>query len=276
MSETKTKDNKKPGTAVTKVSEFSFIKDELVKIGNLKKGFNENQLKFVRDAVNKDLTDVELLVALSFCTKLQLNPILGEVVIVVYYKDDPSKRRVGYIVPRDGKRVVAARSGGLESVTKDAIYIKEVTILSDDNTKNTVAIKRVQPWEGGTLWGATATVVRSGVPYTVTVPLTEYDTKLNVWKTKPETMIKKVAESQALTAAYPELLGGIYDESESESIGNGKKVLEVPNGDEPVTVQQIEALEAQGINVPDDLTKSEAVELLTSKPKKVKEEKTNE
>ena len=46
------------------------------------------------------------------------------------------------------------------------------------------------------------------------VELSEYDTKQSVWKTKPATMIKKVAEAQGLRWAFQELFAGTYEESE--------------------------------------------------------------
>ena len=45
------------------------------------------------------------------------------------------------------------------------------------------------------------------------VKLGEYNTGKSVWREKPETMIKKVAEAQALRGAFTEL-AGTYDESE--------------------------------------------------------------
>lgn len=244
------------------IPQVKFLKEELNNIALVKKAYTDEQWKFVKSVVNKDLTDTELLVFISFASKLQLNPLLKEIIPIVYHKDDPTKRTVNYIVPRDGKRIVASRSGGIESVTKEAIYVRK------DEAGNA---HRVEPWEGGELWGATATVRRNGVDYTVTVPLSEYDTHDNVWKYKPETMIKKVAESQALSASCPELLGGVYDDSEFSSMtnGNGNKEITVPNGDEPATSAQLEALAEQGyeFNEGEILTKSDAVKLLTSKRK---------
>jgi phage recombination protein Bet len=243
-------------TGQSVVPAAGFLREELNSISVIKKEYTEEQWKFVKSIVNKDLTDTELLVFVSFASKLQLNPLLREIIAVVYNKNDPAKRQVNYIVPRDGKRIVANRSGGLESVTKEAIYVKEG--------------QKVEPWAGGTLWGAEATARRNGVDFRVVVPLSEYDTHDNVWKYKPETMIKKVAESQALTAAFPELLGGVYDDSEQTSIDAAEpKELTVPNAEDPATEKQLEALVEQGYT-PAELegtTRAQAVKLLTSKRK---------
>lgn len=273
---TKTTKTQKAEQALVQVPEFNFIKKELENVGAIKKSFNEAQLKFIRNTVNKDLTDTELLVFLSFCSKLQLNPILGEVVAIVYHKHDPSRRTVNYIIPRDGKRIVATRTGGLESIKKDAIYVREVTEKDEAGNEIGKSSHRVEPWESGKLWGATATVKRDGVDHTVTVPLSEYNTGQNVWKDKPETMIKKVAESQALSSAYPELLGGVYDDAEFSSMPkNGQKEVVVVDGDEPATEAQIDQLKLQGKEIPEDLTREQAVKLLTSKKKGNGNDSTN-
>lgn len=52
------------------------------------------------------------------------------------------------------------------------------------------------------------------VPWRAEVSMAEYDGKRALWKTKPATMIRKVALVQALREAYPESYAGLYDESE--------------------------------------------------------------
>ncbi|MGI5839310.1 MAG: RecT family recombinase [bacterium] len=49
-------------------------------------------------------------------------------------------------------------------------------------------------------------------PFTVEVALSEYSTGQNLWKTKPRTMIQKVAESQCLRRAFD--ISGLYSPEE--------------------------------------------------------------
>lgn len=51
-------------------------------------------------------------------------------------------------------------------------------------------------------------------PSRAEVSLEEYDQHRSLWKTKPATMIRKVALVQAIREAYPEQFGGVYDGSE--------------------------------------------------------------
>lgn len=196
----------------TKPQGYALIANQMKEVIELKESFKEEQVKFIKNMLNPDLTDNELYMFLLFASKAGLNPFNKEIIAVVYSKNDPAKRRVSTIVARDGKRAVAERKGGIEKVETKAIYTKEVTIETEQDGKVTQTIV-VKPWEGGKLWGATCTVVRNGKAFTAEVPFSEYTTGRDLWAAKPSTMIKKVAESQALSMAVPELLGA-YDESE--------------------------------------------------------------
>lgn len=67
----------------------------------------------------------------------------------------------------------------------------------------------------GFIVGAYAVVYRANnEPFFITVKFEEYSTGKSLWSTKPETMIKKVAEAQALRGAFQGLFAGTYDASE--------------------------------------------------------------
>jgi hypothetical protein len=55
-------------------------------------------------------------------------------------------------------------------------------------------------------------------PFTVEVSRSEYDTGKGNWQKMPETMIKKVAESQCLRRAFD--ISGLYDQSEYDPADN--------------------------------------------------------
>jgi len=75
--------------------------------------------------------------------------------------------------------------------------------------------------EGGKLIGARCTVKRLGMsaPVVEEAWMAEYDRGGLGWKQFPETMIRKVAESKALRAAFPDALGGFYEPAE---LGGGE------------------------------------------------------
>lgn len=240
-------------------TDLSFVKAELVKVGDMGRELQTaEQIKFAKDLTNPDLTNPELFMFLAFANKLQLNPFTKEIVALVFNKDKPAERRVNFIVTKDGKLVVARRTSADTKMDVEAIYIAQRKNENQETVTNKVA-----EWEGGILWGAKATVIRDGREYKVTVPLTEYDTGRNAWVGKKSTMIKKVALSQALTMAFPEILGGIYDDSEMAL--DKDSVPSIVGGDEPATPQQLETLEKMGKEIPEGITKQEALKMLVSK-----------
>lgn len=269
--------NEQTTEAQNKVA-LDFIQKEMKSIIELRDGFKAEQLKFVKDLVNKDLSDTELYLFLMFAGKIGLNPFKKEIIAIVYSKDNPSERRVGYIVTRDGKMVVS--QGRIKNLKVEAIYIKKTKTPEGQEITITVP-----PWDG-TLWGAKASCIRDGETYEVTVPLAEYDSGRNVWASKKSTMIKKVAQSQLLSMAVPELLGGVYEEEEMADVtiaskstktikSPEKKVEEVaepaeavatlPDGEKPATKDMIENLKSMGVTeIPEGLTRQQAAEMIKS------------
>lgn len=146
--------------------------------------------------------------------QLNLNPILKQIYFV------PRKTNIGTpqnpnwvekvepIAGRDSYLTLAHRTGqfaGIESYVK----IEECPTLNAQNK-----------WVLETDLVAYATVYKKGFenPFIVSVRYSEYVQKTNkgdvtkFWKEKPETMLKKVAESQVLRKAFN--ITGLYDESE--------------------------------------------------------------
>ncbi len=256
------------------VMSSSFIMEKMKGVVKLKDEFSADQLKFIKGLINPDLTDSELYMFMALAGRLQLDPFNKEIIAVVYSKDKPEERKVNYIIPRDGKRVVAERQGGYESMETKAIYTKTTKfkvgteqIGGKDVDVFDTRVDLVNPWEGGVLWGAVCTITRNGKTRTFELPLSEYNKAGqrggDVWSQKPSTMIKKVAESQALSAMFPEILGGIYDDAEAISIVQPEKSIE--SGDTtPASEEQIETIKSMGGEIVDGMTKTQAAETIKS------------
>lgn len=69
-------------------------------------------------------------------------------------------------------------------------------------------------------------------PSEAVVSLDEYDTNRSLWKTKPATMIRKVALVQAIREAYPGKFGGVYDSAEMPEHEEPKEPIEAEIDDE--------------------------------------------
>ena len=77
----------------------------------------------------------------------------------------------------------------------------------------------------GEIYGAVARIWRKGMdaPVVEEALFSEYraPNKGFGWNQYPETMIRKVAESKALRAAFPDALSGVYEPSEIDERGTG-------------------------------------------------------
>ena len=146
--------------------------------------YNKEQVDMIKNMYAKNATDDELKLLMYMSRKYSLD-ILTREIWCVKFAEQPAQIYAG----RDGFLEVAHRSGkfdGMESGTKKV---------------------------GGELVGW-CNVYRKDMshPIAIEVPFEEYDTGKALWRTKPRTMIQKVAESQALRRAFR--ISGIYSPEE--------------------------------------------------------------
>lgn len=175
----------------------------------------ELDINFVRNYLVRGraelVTDQELVMFINTCKMQKLNPLVnGEVYLIKYSKEEPAQMVVG----KDSynKRAFANPN-----------YLgKEdgITVLRG----NTVVQKKgccLYPQEE--LLGGWCRVfyVKMGIKLEAfrEVALSEYNKNMANWKSKPATMINKVAIAQCLRDAFPTDYEGIYAEEELISSG---------------------------------------------------------
>lgn len=279
------------------VQPVSLVKQEFSELSSVKKDFDEKQLAFVKTTIAPTLNDNELLLFLYKAQKLGLNPLNGEIFAYASFETIGGEkvRKMITISARDGKRKIASQTRHLKSIKTTPIYTKQVDSPIYSTVKETkpdgIIIERMEivegktekitktvtPWEGGTLYGAVCTITRDDYDeqFSVTVPFAEYKRETYIWKSKPETMIKKVAQSQCLSEAFPELLAGVYDESERWDDTPIERVVVVENGNEPADENVIETIKNMGGVLPENgkLTRQQASDMIrelgTKKARKV-------
>lgn len=157
------------------------------------------------------VSDQEVVFFMNTCKMQGLNPLAqGEVYLIKYSKDDPASMVVGkdaylrrafdhpdYLFKNDG--IVVQR--GNDIVQKEGCCL----------------------YPGETLLGGWCRVffMRNGTERTAfkEVSFGEYNKGMANWKTKPATMINKVAISQCVRDAFPKDYEGLY--SEEEMIASG-------------------------------------------------------
>ena len=178
------------------------------------------------------VSDQELMFFMNTCKVQKLNPLVnGEVYLIKYSKEDPAQMVVGkgaymrrafehpdYIGKEDG--ITVSRNG--QYIMKEGCCI----------------------YPGEELIGGWCRVhyVRLGKERTAfkEVSLQEYNKGMANWKSRPATMINKVACSQCVRDAFPKDYEGLY--SEDEMIASGAVPAIVPDNDEIATVVEDPAI----------------------------------
>ncbi|MCF7839771.1 MAG: phage recombination protein Bet [Candidatus Marinimicrobia bacterium] len=171
----------------------------------VQKSIWDNQVAEIRKAFALGLDNVQFTMFVELGRSLNLNPFKREIWAVKY------RDQVSVFVGRDGYRKVAQEQPDYNGHCVEAVY-------SNDKIRvvNGVLEHEFNFTDRGHLVGAYCEVYRKTIdhPFRVMVRLDEYKKEQANWRNMPETMIKKVAESQTLRMAYQGIFAGTYHEAE--------------------------------------------------------------
>ena len=159
-------------------------------------GLNGGQIEVLRRTICRKFTTDQLLLYVAICSRRGVDPFTEA------YGFPNSDGGLAFGLRIDGMRSLAMRTGEYASRKVETVWL--------------------QPGKEGDkpiLVGARATIQRKGMsdPVVEEAWVDEYRKTGPLafgWNTYPETMIRKVAESKALRAAFPDALGGIYEPAE--------------------------------------------------------------
>lgn len=170
---------------------------------------DKSQLVEIRKLYAPKLTDLEYHAFVQLGKATNLNPFLREIWAVKYESGKAAQIFIG----RDGYRKGAQANPDYDYHQCDAVYSKDEFKIRNGEVEHTYSFG-----DRGQIVGAYCTVKRknSSKPMYVFVEFREYTTGRSLWGSKPATMIKKVAEAQALRMAFQELFAGSYCEEEME------------------------------------------------------------
>ncbi len=148
-------------------------------------------------------TSSEIQTFIRVCMYQRLNPFLGEAYLIKYDAEKPASIVVG-------KSTFMQRA---EAHPQFAGIKAGVVVQRGEETLELVGAMKLPQ---DVLLGGWATIARRdrSEPFHHTVALAEYTTNQAMWRTKPMTMIRKVAMVQALRDAFPETFTALYDASE--------------------------------------------------------------
>lgn len=203
---------------------------------------NKDAITITPDVVKRYIcesaTEQEIMMFMNLCKSQQLNPFTRDAYLIKY-----GNMAASIVVGKDAFTKRAEKQLDYEGF-KAGIIVQ--------NNKGDLEEREgafIKP-EGEQIVGGWAEVFRKGKqPFKNCVSFAEYavrkkDGSLNSqWSSKPATMIRKVALVHSLREAYPEALGGMYDEVE---INNN----EINQSIQPVKVENITPINnEQAINI---------------------------
>lgn len=147
---------------------------------------------------------------IATCRARGLNPMAGDCYMTVYESRSTGRKTVSTVVSKDYFVRTATSQESFDGMRAGVVVYKGRT-GEQEWREGTIVGRQSEQLVGG--WAEVYDKRRSH-PSKVSVSLEEYDTGKSLWRSKPATMIRKVALVQALREAYPAQFGGVYDRDE--------------------------------------------------------------
>ena len=176
-------------------------------------GYTPEQVAVVQHSVAKGTSKIELAYFLNVCKTMDMNPFNKE---VWCYKDN--KGNLLIFSGRDGFLSKAQKNPLFNGIRSCEVREKDEWEIDIPNGAITHKITKSKKNRGDIILGYAIVFRKDGEP---TIEIADFDTYnkgYNTWRTHPEEMIKKTAESHALKKAFG--ISGIQSEHDF-SIKNG-------------------------------------------------------
>ena len=165
-------------------------------------------------------SDADVAGFLALCQARGLNPLARDAYLVKY-GDGPASTIVSkdfYVRAATQQPTYKGMRAGVVVITREGELVEREGALVGGQTEKLV---------GG--W-AEVHDSRWDVPVRAVVGMDEYNSGKSLWRSKPATMIRKVALVQALREAYPAQFAGLYDAAEMGRSEIEIEATEVSNG----------------------------------------------
>lgn len=157
---------------------------------------------------NAQASDKDVFRFMAQCQARGLNPLAGDAYMTTYRSQDGTTNS-SVVVSKDYYLRTAAAQPDFDGIEAGVVVAKKDGSL--EYRAGSLVGGQTERLVGG--WARVYSKNRSH-PSEAVVSMEEYDQKRSLWRSKPATMIRKVALVQALREAWPGLFGGIYDQDE--------------------------------------------------------------
>ena len=189
-----------------------------------------NDLDEIKKVICPTLDRMEFITFVQIGKATGLNPFLKELWAVKY-----GNAAAQIFIGRDGYRKAAQRHPLYEFHRAEAVYSNDDFMVKNDKVEHSYKLT-----DRGKLLGAYCQVYRRNLnmPFYCFVNFSEYSTGKSLWLSKPETMIKKVAEAQCLRSAFQDLFSGTYCEEEQYEDKNSQAQKTISEAKSRATLSQ--------------------------------------
>jgi phage recombination protein Bet len=155
------------------------------------------------------MPDAEVAVFMEICKLRNLNPFTKQVHFLPFWDEKSRKEKFAMVISIDGFRSLAARTGlyggqdePVFTYDKNGLLVScKIAVYRKDFERPTVAVAHLAEYQRMTKDRQSGHMVPN-----------------STWKKSPHIMISKCAEALALRKAFPDDLGGLYEESELGAI----------------------------------------------------------
>jgi phage recombination protein Bet len=203
----------------------------LTRVEQTPKEISKEDIELIKKTVAAGATEPEFRLFMYIAQRYNLDPLVKQIWLIKY-----GTAAAAIFTSRDGFLSIAHRSGHFDGM--------ETLAVRNDKEQVVGAVCRV--------WRNDMTH-----PFSVEVSRSEYDTNKGNWSKMPETMIKKVAESQCLRRAFD--ISGLYDPSEYDPSDNAQAqapAMVTPNAipapiqapAQPQSPKEVEKISQNGID----------------------------
>ena len=198
--------------------------------------YSPEQIKLMHGSVAKGTTVNEFWLFLNIAHKQDLNPFTKE---IWCYKDN--KQNLIIFASKDGFLKKAQAHPEYNGIRSSEVRANDEIEIDVANAQVKHKITSLSNKDRGPVTGAYAIAYRKNAEPTVeTASFSTYNKGYNVWRSHPEEMIKKVAETHALKKAFG--ITGVYAEEEFGH-GNGSSMGVID--EKPQVPESQPALEAE-------------------------------